>query len=169
MCHRICSIVLLLLLAVGPVAAGPFDKTRAGQQAPEFQVTTTDGKTWNLKDMRGKVVVLNFFATWCPPCRQELPHLQSELWNKRKSDSRWTMLSVGREHTVEQLKAFQEKEKFTFPMAADPERGAYSLYAEKMIPRTYVIDPKGKIVFQSIGFEEGDLGRIEAAIEGALK
>lgn len=99
-----------------------------GDPAPSFKLTDTDGNAFSLEDLRGKVVVVNFFATWCGPCLRELPHIQ-EIWNQHHQDNRFALVVIGREETAEAVSAFRSKYGYTFPMAPDPDRAAYSQYA----------------------------------------
>src|SRR6266576_6534666 len=76
--------------------------TRVGQEAPAFECTTLDGKKVDLKNLRGKVVLINFFATWCGPCMAEMPHLEKEIWHAYQGDN-FAMISIGREHSDAEL------------------------------------------------------------------
>src|SRR5437899_2004601 len=127
--------------------------TRVGQEAPAFEFTTLDGKRSDLKSLRGKLVLVNFFATWCGPCIAEMPHLEKEVWEKFK-DRNFAMVAIGREHENKELADFPKKRAVTFPIAGDPKRKIYSRYAAQYIPRNYVIGADGKILFQSVGFDE---------------
>ncbi len=164
-----------ILLAIGLVFASSLwadgedgDLTEKGQMAPNFKVRTLDGDLFKLSKMRGKVVLVNFFATWCGPCMKELPELEKQVWPRFKNEN-FEMISIGREHSKAEMKAFQSEKKFTYPIAADPKRQVYSKYAEKYIPRNYVIDKKGKIIFQSKGFTQKELDEMMELIEKALK
>lgn len=134
----------------------PGTLTKIGQDAPDFDVTTIDGKQIKLSDLRGKVVVLNFFATWCGPCMNELTYLEKNVWQIFKNKP-FVMVGVGQMETEESLKSFREQHGFTFPMAADPSGAVYALYASESIPRTYVISPEGVIVYQTTGFDDSEL------------
>jgi peroxiredoxin len=129
-------------------------KTHVGDLAPDISVVMLDGSKKRLADFRGKVVLLNFFATWCGPCNLELPHLQ-ELWNTLKASDRFTMLVVSRDETKDTVAAYVSQHGFTFPVALDPAAAAFTEFAKAGIPRTYLIGPDGTILFQSLGFGEG--------------
>lgn len=144
------------------------DRTKKGQTAPDFKVKSLDGDLFRLSDMKGKVVLVNFFATWCGPCMKELPELEKQLWPRFKNEN-FKLISIGRQHTVAEMKKFQSKKKFSFPIAADPRRQIYSKYAEKYIPRNYIIDKEGKIIFQAKSFSQKDLDEMIEIIEKALK
>jgi peroxiredoxin len=135
------------------LANTPGTLTKIGQVAPDFDIATIDGNRMKLSDLRGKVVVLNFFATWCGPCMTELPYLEKNVWQVFK-DKPFALVVIGQEETEEKLKSFRQEHGFTFPMAADPDKIVYAKYATKSIPRTYVISPEGVIVYQVAGFND---------------
>jgi peroxiredoxin len=137
------------------VPAPPGSRVQVGQEAPDFELTTTDGQKFKLSEQRGKVVLLNFFATWCVPCLHEMPLLQRDVYEKIKGGS-FAMIAVGREHDNAEVAAFRAKHRLGFPMAGDPHRAVFALYAEKSIPRTLVIDRDGRALFQSAGYSDKD-------------
>lgn len=138
--------------------------TKVGEPVPEFEFTTLDGRKITNESIKGKVVLLNFFATWCGPCRTELPHL-AKAYQERKDDDRVIVLSVGREHTEEDLTEFKKETKLDLPFAPDPERKMYSKFATRWIPRNYVIAPDGTIAMQEIGFDEVEFEAMIALID----
>lgn len=140
---------------------------RVGDSAPSFAVTDTHGKTFDLEQVRGKVVLLNFFATWCGPCRMELPQIQ-KLWDENRSNDQFALIVLGREETTETVSDFQKKLGFTFPMAPDPDRSVFSLYAKEAIPRTYLISADGKICFSVTGFDEEQMKLLELEVAKQL-
>lgn len=133
--------------------------TVPGQPAPDFALPTLGGETFRLSDQRGKVVLVNFFATWCPPCVAELPHLQDDVWQRFAGD-RFAMVSVAREETIQVIAPFVREHGLGWTFALDAQREAFALYAEAYIPRNYVVDAAGEIVYQSQGFEENDFAQM---------
>ena len=142
--------------------------TKVGDIAPEFSVVADDGSSIESDSLRGKVVVVNFFATWCGPCVQELPHLQA-LWNEFGTNQEFSMVVIGREETPEAVAEFKSKHGLTLRMAADPERTAFNRYASERIPRTYVISRDGTIVYQAVGFYPEEFSKLRESIVRALK
>jgi peroxiredoxin len=121
-----------------------------GDEAPDFTCTTLDGQTVSLRELRGKVVLINFFTTWCGPCLREMPYLQSEVFEKFKTDE-FFMIAIAREQQAEEVTEFRNAKGFTFPMAADPDKRIYGLFATDFIPRTFVIDKRGVVKWESAG------------------
>lgn len=143
-----------------------------GDSAPDVSLTRLDETDVRLSELRGKVVCLNFFATWCGPCRGELPHLQ-EMWEELHDNEDFTMLIVSREESQETVTSFKSEQRFTFPMACDPDRSAFNQFATEGIPRTYLISRDGTILYQSTGYFEGlyeqELARLKHLVDQQLK
>ncbi|HXR05537.1 MAG TPA: TlpA disulfide reductase family protein [Verrucomicrobiae bacterium] len=155
------------LLVVSIFAANEEEETtltRIGQAAPEIRVTTLDGKNFDLKEAKGKVVLINFFATWCGPCMAEMPHLQNQIWSRFK-DKNFVVVAIDREEAEPVVKDFQKRRQFGFAIACDPRREAYSKFATKFIPRNFLIDANGIIVFQSVGYSAPEFNRLLAEVE----
>lgn len=138
-----------------------------GDKVPSIVLTDTAGIIFDLDKLRGKVVLINFFATWCGPCIQELPEIQ-ELWNKNCENKRFALIAIGREETNDSVKDFQATHGFTFPMAADPNRLSYAAFADKVIPRTFLVAPDGRIKYSSTGFSEGEISKLEDELTSLL-
>jgi peroxiredoxin len=160
----ILSLIIALALPAALSAADATTLTKVGDQSPVSSVRTIDGKDVNFAN---QVVVLNFFATWCGPCMSEMPHVQKELWEPLKAKG-LVVIAVGREHSPEEVKAFQEKKGFTFMFAADPKREIFSKFATQSIPRCVVIGKDGHIKYQSIGFGESDFPNLVKAANAEL-
>jgi peroxiredoxin len=140
---------------------------RVGKMAPDFTGTTLDGKKIKLSRLHGKVVLINFFATWCGPCLREMPELEKNIWQPYK-DKGLVILAVGREEDKEKLMPFIEERKITFPVLPDPDRSIYSLYATQYIPRNFLIDRTGKVIYSSIGYTREGFSALKENVEDAL-
>lgn len=140
---------------------------RTGETAPDFTVGMFDGSTVTLSELRGKVVLLNFWATWCPPCREELTHVQSEIID-RFAGREFLFLPVSRGESRQDVAAFREKTGYDFPMGLDSTRTVYDRYASNYIPRNFLIDAEGRIVKATVGFEPEEFDELIRAIEATL-
>ncbi len=138
-----------------------------GDSAPAFELADIDGKNFSIDALRGKVVLLNFFATWCGPCLMELPRMQ-KLWEQYGENEKFSMLVIGREESQQAVSEFRIKNHYSFPMAADPNREVFSLFAEEYIPRIFLISADGKIAYATLGFDEGELTRLEKLLSQSL-
>jgi peroxiredoxin len=119
---------------------------RVRQQA-DFSLSDLQGKTWTLSQLRGKVVLVNFWATWCPPCRKEMPDLQ-ELYDRFK-DQGFVILAVSDEDAGK-VKPFVAERNVTYPILLDPGRKVNELFQIEGIPKSFVYDRKGALVAQAI-------------------
>jgi len=117
------------------------------REQADFTLNELNGKTWTLKEQRGKVVVLNFWATWCPPCRKEMPDLEA-LYQQFK-DQGLVILAISDEDAGK-VKPFIAERKVTYPILLDPGRKVNELFQIEGIPKTFVYDRNGKLVAQSI-------------------
>jgi len=141
--------------------------------APDFRLTDLDGKVVMLSDFRGKTVVLNFWASWCPPCREEMPEFQA-LWDERGSEGSddLVVLAVNflRDDTVGAATSFIEGNDFTFPVIFDTTRGDVATrYGVRGLPATFFIDRNGIVRTTALGPVFGNLletGVADADTEG---
>ncbi|MGE0020253.1 MAG: TlpA family protein disulfide reductase [Draconibacterium sp.] len=159
----------LFAFTVPVFAQDEFTLVKMGDTAPDFSFSTENGQTKKLSELKGKVVWINFFATWCGPCRQELPHLQKEVYDKLKSDKNFELIILGREHSWEEINKFKTDNKFNMPFYPDTSRKVFSLYAKQNIPRNFIIGKDGKIAISSSGFTEKEFAKIIGKVEALLK
>ena len=140
---------------------------KAGDMVPDVTVTMFDVSKVSLEQLRGKVVLLNFWATWCPPCREELTHVQAEIID-RFAGRPFVFLPVSRGEERETVAAFREKTGYDFPMGLDSNRTVYDHFASNYIPRNFLIGPDGKVLLASVGYDEEEFQELIRSIEEAL-
>jgi peroxiredoxin len=138
-----------------------------GQPIPVFSLAAVDGGSFDTSTLKGKVILLNFWATWCGPCRMEMPLLEKEIWAKHKGPN-FDMIAIARKQTTEEITAFRKTSPYSFPMASDPEGKIYYKFANAGIPRSYVIGPDGKVLFQTLGFTQENFQKMAKIIEKEL-
>jgi peroxiredoxin len=129
------------------VAVAELEADDSRREHAEFVLKDLSGKTWTFSELRGKVVLVNFWATWCPPCRKEMPDLES-LYEKFGPQG-LVVLGISDEDAGK-VEPFIHERKFTFPVLLDPERKVNKMFAVEGIPKSFVFDRNGKLVAQSI-------------------
>jgi peroxiredoxin len=117
------------------------------RQHPEFTLTDMAGKKWKFSDLRGKVVLVNFWATWCPPCRKEMPDLDALY--QRFAAKGFMVLGISDEKK-QKVEPFIREHKVSFPVLLDPDRKVNDAFVVEGIPKSFVYDRDGKLVAQSI-------------------
>ena len=144
---------------------------RVGDEAPDFTITTTEGNTVRLSDLRGKVVMLQFTASWCVVCRREMPFIESDIWQKHKDDPNFVLMGVDRDEPLETVIGFKEKMAVTYPLGLDPGASIYSRYAlkESGITRNVLIDKNGKIVKMTRLYNQEEFSSLVAMIDSMLQ
>jgi len=142
----LCALLFPVLLASCSQAPS---KPEVGKPAPDFTLQTLDGKTLRLGDLKGKVVFVNLWATWCPPCREEMPSMV-RLYNFMRTRG-VEILAVSEDNDREALRAFVEKYRVTFPVLPDENKRIYNLYRATGVPETHLIDRSGVLRSSTIG------------------
>jgi peroxiredoxin len=128
-------------------AMAKLEAADAKRQKADFTLSDLQGKAWHLQDLRGKVVLVNFWATWCPPCRKEMPDLQA-LYDKYR-DQGFVVLSISDEESA-QVAPFIGEKQISYPILLDPGSKVHEMYEVEGIPKSFVYDREGKLVAQSI-------------------
>jgi peroxiredoxin len=125
----------------------------ARRQNADFTLDDLQGKPWHLRDLRGKVVLVNFWATWCPPCRKEMPDLDA-LYNKFKGQG-FVVLAISDEEAAK-VSPFISERRISYPVLLDPGRTLNDLFIVEGIPKSFIYDRDGKMVAQSIDMRTRD-------------
>ena len=143
---------------------------RVGDIAPELEMELTDGQKVKLSDLRGKVVMIQFTASWCGVCRKEMPFIESDIWQKHKANPNFALYGVDRDEPVETVKAFAEKTGVTYPLALDPGADHFAKYADRKagITRNVLIDKTGKIVMLTRLYNEEEFASLCKKIDEML-
>jgi peroxiredoxin len=140
---------------------------RGPKPAPDFAVTDLAGQAWRLSALRGKVVVLNVWTTWCPPCRDEMPSMDRLYTRFRDRD--FVLLAVSQDEGGKQVvEPFVRDMKVSFPVLVDPEHQVGDLYGVWGYPETFIIDRNGYVVERVIGPRQWDAPESVAALEALI-
>ena len=144
---------------------------KVGDMAPDFEMTLSNGEHVQLSSLRGKVVMLQFTASWCGVCRKEMPYIESDIWAKHKDNTDFALYGIDREEPVEKIHELIEKTGVTYPIGLDPEADIFKLYAEEKagITRNVIIDRDGRIVMLTRLFEMDEFNEMVQVIDGLLE
>ena len=148
------SVKFILIILVGIFFSIGLSKDKTGSQAPDFEGKTSKGKEIKLSDYLGKVVLIDFWASWCMPCREEMPELV-KFYNMHK-DSSFEMIGVNIDNKAENMNHFINdlSVRPSFPIIMDTDQHIPSLFDIEAMPTTIFIDKKGKIRFWHDGFNQ---------------
>ena len=156
-----CAVLAAVFFSSISMAADPPLQTslvavKPRQAAPNMVLKDLDGKTVSLARLRGKVVVVNFWATWCPPCRREFPSM--ERLRKHFINQPLVVLAVNEGESTETIDGFisQLDEPPGFPVLLDPEGDAMAFWTVRGLPTTFILDKRGRIAYRAIGGREFD-------------
>lgn len=142
---------------------------KVGQKAPDFTLTTTEGKTFRLSENKGKIIMLQFTASWCSVCRKEMPHIESEIWQPLKNKG-LVLVGLDRDEPLNKVSDFAKTMKITYPLAPDPEAGVFSMYAKKEagVTRNVIIDRQGNIAFLTRLYDEKEFNEMKKIINDLI-
>ena len=144
---------------------------KVGDVAPDFTLPLTDGTEFTLSKNRGKVVMLQFTASWCGVCRKEMPFIERDIWLPNKDNNDFVLVGIDREEPLEEVKKFAETTGVTYPLALDGNADVFASYAERKsgITRNILIDRDGRIVKLTRLFNEQEFKELVEAIDSLLK
>lgn len=143
---------------------------KVGDMAPDFEMQLTDGQKMKLSSLHGKVVMLQFTASWCGVCRKEMPFIEKDIWQKHKENPNFALIGIDRDEPLETVVAFGEKVGVTYPLALDPGANIFAKYAvrEAGITRNVLIDKDGKIVMLTRLYNEEEFASLCKKIDEML-
>ena len=138
-------------------SAAPEETERPKVEAPDFTAVDADGTEVKLSDYVGKPIVLNFWASWCSPCKSEMPEF-NEAWEELDGEVQFLMVNMtdGARETVESAREYVEGEGFTFPVLFDTKSEAAIAYSAYSLPTTYFIDAEGYVTARAVGAIDGE-------------
>ncbi len=144
---------------------------KVGDIAPDFTLPLTDGTSFTLSQNRGKVVMLQFTASWCGVCRKEMPFIERDIWLPNKDNENFVLVRIDREEPIEDVKKFVETTGISYPIALDSNADVFASYAERKsgITRNILIDRDGRIVKLTRLFNEQEFKELVQAIDSLLK
>ncbi|MDD7241897.1 MAG: TlpA disulfide reductase family protein [Bacteroidaceae bacterium] len=144
---------------------------RVGQTVPDIKWTQTDGKTVSIKDLRGKVVMLQFTASWCGVCRREMPFIERDICQKHKDNKDFYLVGIDRDEPKATVEAFAKQTGVTYPLALDPGADLFAKFAlrESGITRNVLVDRDGKIVMTTRLYNEKEFQLLVKKIDSLLK
>lgn len=144
----------------------PMHKVKLGDIAPDFRIYFSSGKNLKLSDLKGKVVMLQFTASWCSVCLKEMPFIEKEIWQKLKDDSNFALIAIDFKEEPDKIPPFIKSAGITYPVALDTNGKIFELYAEKDagVTRNIIIDQYGKIVFLTRLFDRKEFDEMKKII-----
>lgn len=142
-----------------------------GDECPDFKIKMTDGREIQLSSLRGKVVMLQFTASWCGVCRKEMPFIESDIWQKYKDNPDFMLIAIDRDEPLETVLKFAETTKITYPIGLDPGADIFAKFAvrDAGITRNVLINREGKIIKRTRLFNQEEFASLVKAIDNELK
>lgn len=143
---------------------------KVGDQVPDFDLQMMDGTTLNIKELQGKVVMLQFTASWCSVCRKEMPHIESEIWQKLKDNPEFALYGIDLKETPEVTADFAKAIPVTYPLTLDPDGERFALFCDKGagVTRNIILDRTGKIIMLTRLYDEAEFASMVKLINEEL-
>jgi peroxiredoxin len=137
------------------------------RMAEDFTLPTPDGRQFRLSEHRGRVVLINFWATWCPPCREEMPSM--ERLYARQRDRRFTLVAVSLDGNPALVAPYFQQSRLSFPVVLDPRMDLANSYGVRALPASFLVDPQGTLVAMALGPRAWDGPAAHALVEGVAR
>ena len=144
---------------------------KIGQQMPDVEFELTDGSKVKTSDLKGKVVMLQFTASWCSVCRKEMPHIESDIWQKHKNNNSFALYGIDMDEPLSTVKKFKKDMKITYPLALDPGAKLFYTFAAQGagVTRNVIIDKNGKIAYMTRLYKEDEFKEMVDVIDFLLR
>lgn len=141
-----------------------------GDACPDFELTLQDGSKTSLKELKGKVFMLQFTASWCGVCRREMPHIEKDIWKANK-DKGLVVIGIDRGEPIETVKKFAETMKISYPLALDEDESIFQKFAHPKagVTRNILVDRKGKIIYLTRLFNTEEFEALKNQISKEMK
>ena len=165
---RIAINVLCLALLAG-CAPTSEKSAQASGPAPNFTLASLDGQNTSLSSLRGKVVVLDFWATWCPPCRRSLPHLQKLSEDPELKSKGLVVLAINQREGLSEVQPFIAQTRYTFNVLRDTDGAVARAYNVEALPTTIIIGRDGNVRNVFVGFADDSVKQVDDAVNAALQ
>lgn len=169
------KLLLIAILVTTQISCAQEDITRGykvkiGEQAPKLNFTLLDGTKHTNQSLKGKIVVLQFTASWCSVCRKEMPHLESKVWQQFKNED-FILVGIDLKEEKEKVKRFIAQMQVTYPFTIDSDGSLFESFTlpKAGVTRNIVLDKKGEIIFLSRLYEEKEFNEMIAVIAAELK
>lgn len=142
-----------------------------GDKAPDFTIKLTDGRQLKLSDLRGKLVMIQFTASWCGVCRKEMPFIERDIWQRHKDNPNFVLIGIDRDEPLEKVVNFAKQTGVTYPLGLDPGANIYAKYALRKsgITRNILIDKDGTIIKRTRLYKEDEFSSLVETIDKYLK
>lgn len=172
-----CLLIAMLLLISFKQSIQAQDKdnnrgyiVNVGDMAPDFETTLDNGESFKLSEQKGKLVMLQFTASWCGVCRKEMPFIEKEIWAELKNKN-FVLIGIDRDEPLDKVKEFAKQTGITYPLALDPGSEIFQKYALKGagVTRNIIINTKGKIIYQTRLFNREEFDAMKKVIFNEVK
>lgn len=144
---------------------------KLGETVPDFDLVMLDGTKIPIKSLRGKVVMLQFTASWCSVCIKEMPHIEKDIWHELKSNPDFALYGIDLKESAQKTEAFAKRIAITYPITLDLDGSIFSLFTSKGagVTRNIIIDRSGKIIFLTRLYDNKEFAQMVEVIKTELK